>query len=133
MVKVELGKKYLQRQLAAKYNIPPMVLQSWLKTLNYIRNLCAHHARLWNRELAIKPFIPYVNKYPDWHSPVAIREHRIFAVLSMLKYMLSFVAPHSNWQSRLESLLTEYSEIPLIFMGFPANWKESPIWKGYVK
>jgi hypothetical protein len=47
--------------------------------------------------------------------------------------MLSFVAPHSNWQSRLESLLAEYSEIPLIPMGFPENWKESLIWKGDVK
>jgi abortive infection bacteriophage resistance protein len=118
-------------QVARNYNVSASVLESWLKNLNYIRNLCAHHARLWNRELAIKPSIP--NKNPQWHTFVEIENHRIFSVLTMLRYMLSFVAPHSNWQSRLESLLAEYSEIPLIPMGFPENWKESLIWKGDVK
>lgn len=120
--------KYLQRQLATEFKIPFKVLQSWLQTLNYIRNLCAHHARLWNRELAIKPFIPRINKFPEWHSPADVCENKIFAVLTLIKYLLSFVAPQSSWQSRLGGLLNEYTEIPLVSMGFPENWKESPIW-----
>ena len=27
------------------------VFQSWLIALNGVRNICAHHGRLWNREL----------------------------------------------------------------------------------
>lgn len=121
--------KHLKKDLASAYDIPPMVLESWLKTINYVRNLCAHHARLWNREMAIKPFIPHVNKYPDWHVPVEIENHRIFSVLTLLRHMLTIVAPHSQWQTRVENLLKEYDEIPLLPMGFPENWKESPIWK----
>ena len=121
--------KYLQKELAITYNIPSMVLESWLQTLNYVRNLCAHHARLWNRELAIKPFIPYANKYPDWHSPVVIQKHRIFSVLTLLQYMLSFVAPNSQWKCRLEQLLKNYNDIPIVLMGFPENWQKSPIWR----
>ncbi|WP_349293799.1 Abi family protein [Marinobacter sp. M3C] len=34
------------------------LLQSWLHTLTIVRNICAHHARLWNRELGIKPELP---------------------------------------------------------------------------
>lgn len=37
------------------YGLPHPVLISWLHSLNYIRNICAHHARLWNRECRIKP------------------------------------------------------------------------------
>ena len=30
-------------------------LASWFHSLTYIRNICSHHGRLWNRELAIRP------------------------------------------------------------------------------
>jgi len=50
--------KYIQNPIAARYSLSGKVLFSWLQTLNYVRNLCAHHARLWNRELAIRPMIP---------------------------------------------------------------------------
>ena len=50
--------KHIQRDIGAGLQISGNVLRSWLLTLNYIRNLCAHHARLWNRELAIKPILP---------------------------------------------------------------------------
>jgi len=116
-------------ELAQHYNLSAKVLESWLKTLNYIRNLCAHHARLWNRELAIKPILPDKKNHEEWYNPVKIPNHRIFSVLTLLKYMLSYVAPHSKWQLRLEALLENYNDIPLIPMGFPENWKESPIWK----
>ena len=37
------------------------VFCSWLHTLNYIRNICAHHSRLWNILLDITP-TKYLNK-----------------------------------------------------------------------
>ncbi len=39
------------------FGLPHPVLTSWLHSLNYIRNICAHHARLWNRQCRIKPMI----------------------------------------------------------------------------
>ena len=38
--------RQMRINLAKKYNLSAKVLASWLKTLNYVRNLCAHHARL---------------------------------------------------------------------------------------
>jgi len=32
------------------FGLPHDVLKSWLHSLNYIRNICAPHGRLWNRE-----------------------------------------------------------------------------------
>jgi abortive infection bacteriophage resistance protein len=123
--------KHMQSILAVEYQIPSRVLESWLTTLNYIRNICAHHARLWNRELAIRPFIPRYHTMPVWHFPVRVldAQSRIFSVLTVLKYLLSLIAPQSRWQYRMEELFNRYPDVPLKEMGFPENWKECPIWK----
>lgn len=117
------------KQLVAKeYGIRDVVLRHWLYALNSVRNICAHHGRLWNRELGIKPFIPKERKHPEWHQPVKIQNNRIFAILTIIKYMLDRIAPQSRWPNRLQQLLAEYPEIPLLPMGFPENWQDSPIW-----
>ena len=119
----------IKKEIAVHYGIPDKVLTSWLQTINVMRNICAHHSRLWNRELGVKPFIPRKQKYPQWHVPVEIPQNRIFGVLTILRYLLSIIAPQSKWESRLLGLLDEYPEISRRSMGFPDNWKESPLWK----
>ncbi|MDD5584701.1 MAG: Abi family protein [Candidatus Omnitrophica bacterium] len=118
-----------KKEIAAYYGIPDEVLSSWLQTINVIRNICAHHSRLWNRELGVKPYIPRKNKYPQWHEPVLIPQNRIFGVLTILRYLLRIIAPQSQWEARLLTLLDEYPEISRWSMGFPDGWKESPLWK----
>jgi len=119
----------IKKEIAAYYSVPDEVLTSWLKTINVIRNICAHHGRLWNRELGFKPRIPKKNKYPEWHEPVAIPQNRIFAVLTILRYLLRIMAPRSKWKERLFELLDEYPDISRSSMGFLDNWKNSPLWK----
>lgn len=119
----------VKKRIAGYYGIPDEVLTSWLRTINVIRNICAHHGRLWNRELGVKPFIPRRGKYTQWHEPVAIPQNRIFGVLTILRYLLTIMAPQTKWESRLLALLAEYPEISRWSMGFPDNWKESPLWK----
>lgn len=119
----------IKRNVAALYGISAEVLDSWLHCLNQVRNICAHHGRLWNRALGIKPAIPRRNKHPEWHTPVEVRNERLFAVLTLLRYLIAYVAPSSRWPDRVEKLLENYSDIPLVPMGFPKEWKDCPIWK----
>ena len=91
-----------QKQLAWVYNLYPPVLISWLKTLNYVRNVCAHHGRLWNRELPIRPMIPDRKHHPEFFIPQGIDNRRIYAVLVLLRYLLRFIDSKNDWQSRLE-------------------------------
>ncbi len=119
----------IKKTVAAPYGIADTVLQSWLSTLNVIRNICAHHGRLWNRELGFRPMIPHQRKHPDWHTPVAVPDNRVFAILTILRYMLRVVAPQTAWPDRLRQLLVEHPDIPRSSMGFPANWEDCPIWK----
>lgn len=117
----------IKQSIAQEFGVADKVLESWLLSLNFIRNLCAHHARLWNRGMGNQPpAIPRAHKHPDWHRPVPILPDRIFGVLTVLHYMLRLVAPQSQWRHRLQNLFAKYPDVPIRFMGFPENWLASP-------
>ncbi len=119
----------IQKTISNFFGVPDVVLDSWLLTLNVIRNVCAHHGRLWNRELGIKPRLPYPRKHPQWSFSDPIPNNRIFVVLTICRYCLSQIAPQSLWPERLITLLDQYPEIPRLNMGFPKNWQDCPIWE----
>lgn len=123
-----------ERKAAAQdFKLILPLLDSWVLTLSVIRNICAHHGRLWNRQLGVKPKIPRQDKYPDWHIPVATPSDRLFSVLTIIKYLLHFIAPQSAWPKRLVQLLSDYGDIPLNFIGFPENWLEHALWQDISK
>ncbi len=121
----------VRKAVTALLGVHDTVLDSWLLTLNTIRNICAHHGRLWNRELGVRPKIPH--KDPDWHSPVKVESSRMFAVLTICRYSLSRIAPQSLWPDRLRDLLTAFPRVPLLSMGFPLDWENCPIWQSSAK
>lgn len=47
-----------KKRIAREFDLPVPLLESWLHTLTIVRNICAHHARLWNRELGVRPAQP---------------------------------------------------------------------------
>lgn len=119
----------IRNRVAQVFAVPEKVFSSWLLAVNATRNICAHHGRLWNRELGLKPLIPRPFKYPQWHDPVPVSNHRVFGILTLCRHCLSQIAPQSRWPERLMSLLNEHPSIPLTSMGFPVNWLDCPIWK----
>ena len=119
----------IRQSISGILGVSDEVLLSWLIALNGIRNVCAHHGRLWNRELGYRPKIPREKKYPQWHRPIAITQDKVFAVLTILRYLLRITAPTSRWDGRLRALLSEYSDVPVRMMGFPENWEGSTLWK----
>ncbi len=119
----------VKQDVASAFGMPEAVFDSWLLTLNTARNICAHHGRLWNRENGVKPIIPRIDVYPDWHTPVKVENRRVFAVLTICRLCLGRIAPQSGWPTRLRALLDEFPAIPRPDMGFPANWADCPIWK----
>jgi abortive infection bacteriophage resistance protein len=120
----------IKKDIARDYGIPDRVLESWLRALNAVRNICAHHGRLWNRELGYKPMIPRASKQPQWHNPIRIENNRVFAIVMILKHMMNRIAPQSHWPQRFEQLLEHYPDIPRHPMGFKDRWQQCPIWTG---
>lgn len=47
---------------------------TWLRSLNYLRNVCAHHSRLWNRNIVDQPKLPSANEL-EWVKPFVDNEH----------------------------------------------------------
>lgn len=104
------------------FGLPHPVLTSWLHSLNYIRNICAHHARLWNRECRIKPII--ARAFAGDLTP----NGRLYAQLVVMQILLARIAPGNHWALKLLGLLAEHPAIPTISIGFPANWQTRKVW-----
>lgn len=103
-------------------------LADWLHTLTYIRNVCAHHSRLWNRALSLKPSRP---RAAAWNAPITPQNDRVFYVLLMLRSLLRVSGNSDNWQQRCNELLEPIvkNDNWRIAMGMPVNWREHPVWK----
>ena len=119
-----------KKNIAKGLGLPMPILESWLHTLTVIRNICAHHSRLWNRELGIKPVVPKQNTI-NWPKYLMIDSHhtRVSVILAMLQYFMIQVAPHSNWQQRLFELFDDFPDIHIESMGLPQNWQEDIFWE----
>jgi len=118
----------VKKEIAAEFDVPAEVLESWLLTLNTVRNICAHHDRLWNRRLGNRLKIPRGRKYPEWHTPFDIDNGSTFALLTVLGYLVHIIAPESDWQAEIVQLVQNRGEDDLQRMGFQLHWQESPLW-----
>lgn len=115
-------KPELKKEIAAHFSVHYSILESWLHTISYLRNLCAHHSRLWNRVFTIKPKILKECKV---YVP---QDDRLFAQVFVVVRLLRKISQDSHWEDRLEQLLKEYSAIDASMMGFPKSWMSLPIW-----
>ena len=112
------------------FGLPPEIFCSWLHTINYVRNICAHHARLWNRAMSIVPVKLEFSKTLRWISdPNSVQRSRLYYFLCMLDYILQTANPTSSFKAKLTSLLDEYRDVAnLKAMGFPAVWRREALW-----
>ena len=118
-----------KRAVADNFHLHPKRLEDWLHVLTYVRNVCAHHSRLWNRELAIRPD---VKGSDEWLPPTTPRNDRVFYVLLMLRHLLRCSGGGEEWANTCESTLTAVTSIRRwsVAMGFPENWTGHPVWSG---
>ncbi|MCB9741555.1 MAG: Abi family protein [Alphaproteobacteria bacterium] len=120
--------RQIRKEVADFFSLPEPVFGSWLLSIHAIRNVCAHHGRLWNRHLGAKPKLPLKDHDPDWHVPVPVPNTQVFAVLTMLVYCLHRIAAGSLWVGSFEVLLAKYPEVDVARMGFLPEWRTCPIW-----
>lgn len=105
-----------------------LILQSWIRTITYVRNICAHHSRLWNRVLTSRPKIL---RKPSriWITQSAPNNEKIYYFLCCLWYLLREINPESNVVENLNLLFAKYPNTPLKDMDFPENWENEKFWK----
>lgn len=115
--------------IASIYSIDGKVLSSWLHSLSHVRNICAHHSRLWDRSLSIVPKVP--NRDSRWLPPGVPHRNRAWIALLILRQML---CPHHqgvDWQAAIEARLHPITSEPRWRnrMGLPEDWAQHPLWR----
>ncbi len=103
------------------------VLENWMQCISLIRNICAHHGRVWNRRIkkiaiAKKPLYPYI-------SNKQILQYKVYAYLCNMQYILNIICPNHDFKTSLIDLMNNCPLAQEKEMGFPSNWKEEKLWQ----
>lgn len=123
-----LGPMATRRAIAAHFGLDQQQFEGLLEHLTYLRNLCAHHSRVWNRRFTKTMPLPR-------HKPRGLRaqvnppaDRKIYNTLVILLHLMDVIAQNHHWRTNLRALLGKYN-INTGDMGFPAEWQQFPIWQ----
>ncbi len=120
-----------QDAISGRYGVSNgRVFATWLRSLNYLRNVCAHHSRLWNRNIADQPKLPSAAELA-WVAPFVADRHaraRCFLLLKITRHLLGIVNPRSGWPDRMRVHLLDFPHLShlglkLAGMGASADWE----------
>jgi len=111
-----LGDSSLKARIAQPFGLTAKVMTSWLHSLSHLRNICAHHGRLWNRTFSISPKVP-PHLTATIHAPNRFEGHA-----TLLVEMLHVTAPADNWKARFRALIARFPEVDPSAMGFGPSW-----------
>jgi len=115
--------------VAHTYDTDEVNLTSFLHHLTTIRNFCAHHSRLWNREFTFTYKLPRKRPQVVVKSINQNQPRKLYTTLVMLEYLMEKISPGTHWKQRLFNLFQEHPIANPAAMGFPENWPSLPIWK----
>ena len=118
-----------KKKVANEFGLPnPFILESWMHAFAGLRNICAHHSRLWNRRFAIVPKLPY-NTTNTFIKNTNIYDNKLYAQLCCMNYITRIISPNSSFVTDLKDLLQACNMVDCKDMGFPNDWKDEPIWQ----
>ncbi len=106
----------LRQKIAHHYGFDESLITSWLVMLNDIRNICAHHGRLWNREIK-KIIIPKGTNYIQGNG-------KILSAINIVALFLKVLSPHSELVNNLLQYMKE-SHVNLLDMGCDKSWEKN--------
>ena len=121
----------IKKTIAREFNIPQHeYLESWMLSLVALRNCCAHHSRVWNRTYPMKPKLPTGKIMRcKWIDISDVEPSRLYALLCCILYWVDNIIPENTIRANIMNLLEKNQNIDPSAMGFPANWKEEPLWE----
>lgn len=125
-----LKERSLKNRIANPMNLSATVLVPLISHLTDVRNICAHHGRLWNRGF-LRP--PRLAQNPnDLKSSLDLNgtqsPAKLYNAICMIAHIVRTVAPESNWIDDIKRLLLSHPTNDLAAMGFPVDWIQRPIW-----
>lgn len=122
-----IASNQLRKRIADYFGVKPKVFVSWLTVLSNLRNMCCHHARVWNREFALKPAEALKLK-GAWTDTSKLNNKRVYYRFCIIKYLLNIISPNNDMRHKLNNLFSEYPQVDISAMGFTENWDKEILW-----
>lgn len=126
-----LADRSLRNAIARPLGLPETVLVPLVRHVTDMRNICAHHGRLWNRGFLHPPKL--AQKPVDLNSTLDLQANqapaKLYNGLTLILHVIKTVAPNSTWQSDMKAQINSHPNGDLASMGFPANWAIRPLWR----
>jgi len=123
----QLAPMQTRKAIAGSFDCDQQQFQGLLEHLTYLRNMCAHHSRVWNRRFT--KTLPLPRSKPEGLSNQVNRaaERKLYNTLVLMLHLMDKISPHHHWRASLLSLIDKYG-VDVSAMGFPDLWRTLPIW-----
>ncbi len=95
--------------------------------LSNVRNICAHHGRLWNRRLTALAKFP-TNPRQNIAKLQNVLPYKPYSIFVIIKYLLNIINPENKFHVDLKNLIDSCSLISEKEMGFVVNWRDESFW-----
>ena len=103
---------------------------SWLEAISVLRNIIAHHSRLWNRNLSKQPSNLKGHRDKWIQNPLTENQKKKpYGIITSMIYLCNAVYPENQVKQELLSLLDNSADIPYGKFGFTGDWRNEPIWR----
>ena len=130
-----------RKAIAQQLNISESQLSSWLHCLNEVRNVCAHHGRLYSRTFPKSPMLTGEDHELGFLRRFVLddvkegngkeKKGKCFAQFTIIQYLLSKMNLEGlDELPRLLHNFPEVSPVSVEYLGVPENWEELPLWNG---
>lgn len=105
-------------------------LSSWLEAITCVRNIVAHHSRLWSRNM-VKPVEILNNPVGKWfiNPLMPVQAKKPFLVISCMVYLCNEITPGNRIKAEIHELIKSNPSVPIYKLGFLNNWHKEPVWK----
>jgi abortive infection bacteriophage resistance protein len=119
-----------KKEIASYFGVHYKLLESWFEALSYVRNVCAHHSRLWNKKVPKPPIYPNrINHKWLEIEPSEDKKNRLYIILAIIDLLLFNIEKNYEFRKELFSLIDQNLEIPLHYIGFPVGWQSDSFWQ----
>lgn len=122
-----LGVRSDKAAISKSFKLPYIVFQSWMQSMSFLRNICAHHLIIWNRKFHIIPCLPHsfsIEKRRHF-----MKRHSAYSQLAMINILVETTSKKNHWSLSLKKLFENHHNIPIHIMGFQKDWYLDDFWK----
>ncbi|KKZ13990.1 MAG: DNA-binding protein [Candidatus Synechococcus spongiarum 15L] len=117
-----------KQAITRPFGLDQSVFTSFCGQLKDVRNICAHHGRLWNRQFEKSIRLPKKKPVELAQAIQGAKQRRLHNTLAILNHLLGIVAPETPWRERVTQLITDCPLADPLRMGFPTDWRIRPPW-----